>query len=330
MKEKLNELFGNFGTMIFFKPTDEKTVSSYINSANVNSNTLSNLKTGELIVKGNLFSKSQNKNKTTVFNGKTANFIGSSFYPLENTQESIPNNVKLSDYERNKGTKVKVSKRIKKEDSATSIEKLGNKTYSPLQNPDITDSLQNIVTVAEHNIPPKTSQSNLKIIVLIEDTTNCELESENGLSLYIEYNDKKILFDAGRGNLFAKNAEYMLIDLSEIDFGILSHAHCNHSDGFPEFFLWNKEAPVYAREEIQEEYYSSTASAEFMYMDERTINFTPSLSPLRLMIIIPLNPSIQPIILCSVSFSILYISDDMSIAIKTFADTMTAAFTPVV
>lgn len=60
------------------------------------------------------------------------------------------------------------------------------------------------------------------------------------------------------------------------------------------------------------------------------LNFTPPLSPLRLMIMIPLNPSIQPIILCSVSFSILYISDEMSIAIKTLADTMTAAFTPVV
>ena len=256
MKEKLNDLFGNFGTMIFFKPTDEKTVSSYINSANVNSNTLSNLKTGELILKGNLFSKSQNKNKTTVFNGKTANFIGSSFYPSENTQESIPNNVKLSDYERNKGIKVKVSKRIKKEDSATSIEKLGNKTYSPLQNPDITDSSQNIVTVAEHNIPPKVSQSHLKVTVLIEDTTNYELESENGLSLYIEYNDKKILLDAGQTKLFAENAKYMLIDLSEIDYAVLSHGHYDHSGGFTAFFEKNPTATVYARKEINERYFS--------------------------------------------------------------------------
>ena len=30
MKEKLNNLFGNFGTMIFFKPTDAKAVASYI------------------------------------------------------------------------------------------------------------------------------------------------------------------------------------------------------------------------------------------------------------------------------------------------------------
>lgn len=60
------------------------------------------------------------------------------------------------------------------------------------------------------------------------------------------------------------------------------------------------------------------------------LKLTPPLSPLRLMIMIPLNPSIQPIILCNVSFSILYISDEISIAIKTFAATMTAAFTPVV
>ena len=67
MKEKLNDLFGNLGTMIFFKPTDEKMASSYINSTNIDSNVLSNLKTGELVVKGNLFSKSQDRNKTTIF-----------------------------------------------------------------------------------------------------------------------------------------------------------------------------------------------------------------------------------------------------------------------
>lgn len=60
------------------------------------------------------------------------------------------------------------------------------------------------------------------------------------------------------------------------------------------------------------------------------LKLSPPLSPLKLMIMIPLNPSTQPIILCSASLSILYISDDMSIAIKTFAATITAAFTPVV
>lgn len=273
MKEKLNDLFGNFGTMIFFKPTDAKAVASYINSTSIDSNFLSNLKTGELVVNGNLFSKSQDRNKTAVFYGKTANFIGSSFYPLENTQEALLSDNKLSDAECNKGTKVKLIRRIKKEEPAIPIEESDNQSTEPLQSSDITDSSQNIVTIAEHNTPPKISQLHLKITVLIEDTTNCELESENGLSLYIEYNDKKILFDAGREKFFAKNADLMLIDLSEIDFGILSHAHSNHSDGFPEFFLWNKSAPVYAREEIQEEYYSATTSVEFMYMDESTIAF---------------------------------------------------------
>ncbi len=268
MKEKLNDLFGNLGTMIFFKPTDEKMVSSYINSTNIDSNVLSNLKTGELVVKGNLFSKSQDRNKTTIFYGKTANFISSSFYPSEHAQEAL-----TSDAECNKGTRVKVLRRIKKEEPFMPIEKSDTKASSPLQDSDIADPSQNIDAIAEQNTPPKVSQPHLKITVLIEDTTNYELETENGLSIYIEYNDKKILFDAGRENLFAKNAELMIINLSEIDFGILSHAHCNHSDGFPEFFLWNENAPVYAREEIQEEYYSSIASTEFMYMDERTIAF---------------------------------------------------------
>ena len=45
----------------------------------------------------------------------------------------------------------------------------------------------------------------MKIHVLIENTTDSDLQCEHGLSLYIEYQDKKILLDAGSTDVFAEN-----------------------------------------------------------------------------------------------------------------------------
>ena len=96
----------------------------------------------------------------------------------------------------------------------------------------------------------------INVKILVEDTTKYDLNCEHGLSFYIEYNGKKILLDAGRTKLFAENAKYMLIDLSEIDYAVLSHGHCDHSGGFKAFFEKNSMATVYARKEINERYFS--------------------------------------------------------------------------
>lgn len=66
------------------------------------------------------------------------------------------------------------------------------------------------------------------IKVLVED--NNEI-NEHGLSLYIEYADEKILFDAGQSDLFLRNAEKMGVNLSLIDFIVLSHGHYDHGNG---------------------------------------------------------------------------------------------------
>lgn len=81
--------------------------------------------------------------------------------------------------------------------------------------------------------------------VLIEDTANKGYVCEHGFSLYIEYNGKKYLIDSGSTSLFTLNAKKMNVDLSYIDMAFLSHAHYDHSDGFPEFFKHNTNAMVY-------------------------------------------------------------------------------------
>ena len=48
----------------------------------------------------------------------------------------------------------------------------------------------------------------MKIISLVDNVSNREnIASEHGLSMYIEYKDKKLLFDMGQSELFSENAE---------------------------------------------------------------------------------------------------------------------------
>ena len=99
----------------------------------------------------------------------------------------------------------------------------------------------------------------MKITVLVENTEGSEkLETEHGLSLYIEANNKKILFDMGQSALFAKNAEKKGIDLTAVDFAVLSHGHYDHGGGLEIFLKTNKTAPVYLSRFAFEPHYNGT------------------------------------------------------------------------
>ena len=88
----------------------------------------------------------------------------------------------------------------------------------------------------------------MKIWTLIENTTADDaLTPEHGLSLYIEFAGKKILFDAGESGVFADNAEKMGIDLSQVDLCVLSHGHYDHGGGLKRFLKINDKAPIYLR-----------------------------------------------------------------------------------
>lgn len=89
----------------------------------------------------------------------------------------------------------------------------------------------------------------MRITVLVENTTKEEkLGAEHGLSLYIETAGKRILFDMGQSTLFEKNAKVLGIDLSQVDFAVLSHGHYDHGGGLGRFLELNGRAPVYLSE----------------------------------------------------------------------------------
>lgn len=72
----------------------------------------------------------------------------------------------------------------------------------------------------------------IEITCLNDDRCNTEnFQHEHGLSLYIEYKNAKILFDVGQSSVFKNNAKKLNIELSKIDYLVLSHGHYDHTDG---------------------------------------------------------------------------------------------------
>lgn len=74
----------------------------------------------------------------------------------------------------------------------------------------------------------------LKITTLIENTLgeHLALKNEHGISFYIEKDNHKLLFDTGQSGAFIYNAEQLKIDLSDIEYVVISHGHYDHSGGF--------------------------------------------------------------------------------------------------
>lgn len=114
----------------------------------------------------------------------------------------------------------------------------------------------------------------MKITVLIENSSDCELAKEHGLSLLIETSDKKILLDAGCSELFANNADKLKINLSDVDFAVLSHGHYDHSGGFDVFFERNKNAVLYARAGADGKYYSPNGGIHEIGVPQKVLDYT--------------------------------------------------------
>lgn len=87
----------------------------------------------------------------------------------------------------------------------------------------------------------------MKITGLIENTA-CKdgLACEHGLSLYIETEKHRIMFDFGETGSFAENAAALDVDVSSADIAFLSHGHYDHGGAMGKFFELNDKASVYA------------------------------------------------------------------------------------
>lgn len=98
----------------------------------------------------------------------------------------------------------------------------------------------------------------MKIAALIENTCpegETDLMAEFGLSLYLERDGQRILFDTGASDAFSRNSEKLGIDLQAVDALVISHHHFDHGGGLGRFLEVNHKAKVYLRKSDEEDLY---------------------------------------------------------------------------
>lgn len=98
----------------------------------------------------------------------------------------------------------------------------------------------------------------MKITALVENKSSCELAAVHGLSLYIETERHKLLFDLGPDNTLLKNAEKRGIDLGQVDTVIISHGHSDHGGALAAFLKINHTAKVYIQRRAFEKHFSKS------------------------------------------------------------------------
>ncbi|MBN1308140.1 MAG: MBL fold metallo-hydrolase [Chitinispirillaceae bacterium] len=86
----------------------------------------------------------------------------------------------------------------------------------------------------------------LAVTILIDNRSeDPRFLAEHGLSLCIQADDRRILFDAGQSDTFFYNAEKLNIELRSIDTLVLSHGHYDHTGGVGRMLEINPALEVY-------------------------------------------------------------------------------------
>ncbi len=106
----------------------------------------------------------------------------------------------------------------------------------------------------------------VKLTVLCENTAGVAhgLVGEWGLSIFIEKNGKKILFDTGQSGSLLTNAAVLGIDLKSVDALVLSHGHYDHTGGLRAFLQYRGKLPVYAHPDLFALHYKSSEEPKYI------------------------------------------------------------------
>src|SRR5260370_5286166 len=68
-----------------------------------------------------------------------------------------------------------------------------------------------------------------------------------GFSALVEHDGKRILFDTGNNAAtFEHNVKALGVDLSKLDFVVVSHRHADHTTGLKYLLSVNPNVPIYA------------------------------------------------------------------------------------
>lgn len=101
-------------------------------------------------------------------------------------------------------------------------------------------------------------KDSMKITTLVDNTrldSRQDLAVERGLSLHIETESLKILFDMGSGDTFCRNAPRLDVNIEDVDIAVISHRHHDHCNGAVDFVAHNSKANVFLKHCSEKSYY---------------------------------------------------------------------------
>jgi 7,8-dihydropterin-6-yl-methyl-4-(beta-D-ribofuranosyl)aminobenzene 5'-phosphate synthase len=106
-----------------------------------------------------------------------------------------------------------------------------------------------VVVLAAHD--PSAAESSNRITVLYDAFGQpSEMKKDWGFSALVEYGGKRILFDTGNNaDIFAHNVKSKGVDLTKLDFVIISHRHGDHIGGVSHLLDLNPDVEIYAPRE---------------------------------------------------------------------------------
>lgn len=97
----------------------------------------------------------------------------------------------------------------------------------------------------------------IKVATLSENTASAGLVPEWGLSMLLEVDGLRVLFDTGASVATVHNAEIMGVDLSGVDRIVLSHGHYDHTGGLRDVLKKTGPTEVIAHPDIWQPKYGS-------------------------------------------------------------------------
>jgi 7,8-dihydropterin-6-yl-methyl-4-(beta-D-ribofuranosyl)aminobenzene 5'-phosphate synthase len=107
----------------------------------------------------------------------------------------------------------------------------------------------------------------VKITTLSENTAGGGCLGEWGLSMFVEADGKKVLFDTGGGFSAVYNANLMGVDLTAAECIVLSHGHYDHTGGLRNVLMrMRKKIDIYAHPDVWARKYGRMESGPERYV----------------------------------------------------------------
>jgi 7,8-dihydropterin-6-yl-methyl-4-(beta-D-ribofuranosyl)aminobenzene 5'-phosphate synthase len=120
--------------------------------------------------------------------------------------------------------------------------------------------------------PPARAESPHRVTIIVDAFGDVPaVHHDWGFAALVEYGGKRILFDTGNdAAVFARNADALGIDLTRLDFAVISHRHGDHTDGLRHLLAVNPKVTIYVPDD---EYFGGAVPATFF---ERPVTSLPA------------------------------------------------------